>query len=155
MKKLLIFAVALVGVLCFSACENNENGLGTSYEPIPTSYWLATLSDGSLFSIGIQELTKEDKDDLPSDLRKCTNEIEAHIASSDHPIYSSQLLNGLSYWENNQIIIESYIRDNGEFEVPKIYNYDGNSLSCTLEENGETVQFTQITKEEYDDTQKI
>ncbi len=160
MKKLLIFAVALIGVLCFVSCEKKHSSRGGgsssgSSEPIKTSYWSATLSSGESFYIGIEGLTKEDKDDLPSELKKCTNTLDGYIVSPEHPIYSAQL-NGVAYQAKNQIIVEGYVRQNGsgDIEVPDIYEYDGNSLNCTLN-NGETVQFTEITKEEYDAAEKF
>ncbi len=136
MKKSSIFIVPLVSVLCFSSCEKNDLEKSKS-EPIKTSYWKATLSNGYLFYVGIEELTKEYKKYHPiKDMDKYTNAFIKEI-TDERGLQMSKSF-GMAYKDKNQIITSR----------SDVYEYDGENLSCTYE--GETVQFAEITKEEYD-----
>ncbi len=155
MKKLLIFTVALAGVLCFASCEkkHSSRGGGSSgglSRTIETSYWRATLSNGYLFYVGIEELTEEDKNNAPFEFNdKYTNTFTAEIQDSNDPYYNGMpeaQLSGVAYKENNQIIVQSIVSGGG-IDIPKIYDYDGKNLSCVVD--GDTVQFAEITEDEW------
>ena len=146
MKKAIYPILFMLGLcMIMMSCNKNDD----SSSSIETSYWSATMSDNGRFYLGIEEITDSDRNLSPFPIdERYTNYVSAIIYNANGTYLGTS--GGFACLSNDNVLETEFFAEifiNSYGMLPTTFSYDGNTLTCTFD--NENLTFHKISAADF------